>query len=90
MSHCSLVSQSGRAYVPLWAGAGGTPGDGVRHHWVGRNACRCLELSGGHDTNTTLLHTPWSRFRGEIAIYTPEGWTDDHTQRLRDIIGHEK
>ena len=24
------------------------------------------------------------------AIYTPEGWTDDHTQRLRDIIGHEK
>ena len=24
------------------------------------------------------------------AIYTPEGWTDDHSQRLRDIIGHEK
>ena len=24
------------------------------------------------------------------AIYTPEGWTDDDTQRLRDIIGHEK
>ncbi len=24
------------------------------------------------------------------AIYTPEGWTEDHMQRLRDVIGHGK
>ena len=24
------------------------------------------------------------------TIYTPEGWTDDHTLRPRGVIGHEK
>jgi hypothetical protein len=24
------------------------------------------------------------------AIYTPEGWTAEANDRLRDIIGHEK
>ena len=25
-----------------------------------------------------------------VAIYTLEGWTEDHTQRLRDVIGRGK
>ena len=24
-----------------------------------------------------------------VAIDAPDGWTDDDTQRLRDIVGHE-
>jgi uncharacterized membrane protein len=26
---------------------------------------------------------------GWLAVDTPDGWTDDDTQRLRDIVGHE-
>ncbi len=26
---------------------------------------------------------------GWLAVETPDGWTDDDTQRLRDIVGHE-
>jgi hypothetical protein len=56
------------------------------------------EASSGWPLPATLvpaLAQAWYTFGANpvdawAAIYTPEGWTEDCTQRLRDVIGHEE